>query len=213
MWGFKKRRPEIPETWRLPFHKWTDEDVAAMSSVIRRHGQPDSPGFRRQALVALNTIRSDAVVELIARAMTESSNPGMDVDRVILGSHYMSHLPFWMSFLEYAYPTVTAVAEAYSLSVRRLESVQTGEWADISSAPKNGTKIDLLYPYPRGRTIDCYWEPAQNRGWVWREPRWGDGGLLPEDQWSVANYPNGTPTHWRYPPALPERPSGPEGGN
>jgi len=79
-------------------------------------------------------------------------------------------------------------------------------WQPIETAPKNGTKIDLLYPYPRGRTINCYW--AQNDlavlkfGWVWRTPTWEDGVLLPEDQWNVNSY-GGEPTHWMPSPALP----------
>jgi len=28
---------------------------------------------------------------------------------------------------------------------------------DLDAAPGDGTKVDLLYPYPRGRTTDCYW--------------------------------------------------------
>jgi len=85
-----------------------------------------------------------------------------------------------------------------------------GEWYDISSAPKDGRKVDLLYPYPRGRTVDCYW--AQNDladlkfGWIWRTPIWKDGQLLPEGQWNVNCY-GGDPTHWMPAPALPPPPS------
>lgn len=81
------------------------------------------------------------------------------------------------------------------------------EWLPIETAPKDGTKIDLLYPYPRGRTVNCLW--AQNDlaylkfGWIWRTPIWKDGVLLPEDQWNVNCY-GGEPTHWMPVPALPD---------
>lgn len=69
-------------------------------------------------------------------------------------------------------------------------------WRPIETAPKDGTRIDLLYPYPRGRTINCYWMGELGFGWVWREPTWEKGELLPEDKWSICNRPNSEPTHW-----------------
>lgn len=82
-----------------------------------------------------------------------------------------------------------------------------GEWLPIASAPKDGTKIDLLYPYPRGRTINCYWgETDLHCGplWVKRNPTWGASGLLPEREWSTSCFPNMEPTHWMPAPALPD---------
>jgi hypothetical protein len=81
------------------------------------------------------------------------------------------------------------------------------EWQPIETAPKDGTKIDLLFPYPRGRTINCYWGTIGLSGseglWVWRQPTWGNGELLPEDQWQMSCYPNLEPTHWMPVPELP----------
>jgi len=82
-----------------------------------------------------------------------------------------------------------------------------GEWLPIASAPKDGTKIDLLYPYPRGRTINCYWgETDLHCGplWVKRNPTWGASGLLPEREWNTSCFPNMEPTHWMPAPALPD---------
>jgi len=76
-----------------------------------------------------------------------------------------------------------------------------GQWQPIETAPKDGTKIDLFYPYPRGRTINCYWMGEHAAGWVWRRPTWGAGALLPESEWDIGSYPNLEPTHWmRLPP-------------
>ena len=79
-------------------------------------------------------------------------------------------------------------------------------WQPIETAPKDGTLIDLLYPYPRGRAISCMWGDGSGFGpeWFWREPRWDGGVLLPEDQWSVSSYPNMEPTHWMPAPKPPE---------
>jgi hypothetical protein len=87
-----------------------------------------------------------------------------------------------------------------------------GAWHGMATAPKDGTKVDLLYPYPRGRQIDCYWDASKpmNGAWVSREPCWGSTDsaegcytLLPEDQWSIQTFPNMEPTHWRLPPPPP----------
>ena len=89
------------------------------------------------------------------------------------------------------------------------------EWRDIEMepAPKDGSKIDLLFPYPRGRTIDCMWRDGGVYGggcWIWMTPKWGsqpglgiDWHLLPEEEWEVNYYPNLEPTHWMWPPADP----------
>jgi len=66
-------------------------------------------------------------------------------------------------------------------------------WRTMDSAPKDGSKIDLLYPYPRGRQIDCFWISDRPLG-----PGW-------YSKWSHSTIPNMQPTHWRYPPPSPER--------
>ena len=78
-------------------------------------------------------------------------------------------------------------------------------WLSMESAPKDGTLIDLLYPYPRGRTIDCYWDEEFLTGWVWRTPTWEAAQLDPKpwEQWSVNSYPNMEPMFWRPCPTLP----------
>lgn len=77
------------------------------------------------------------------------------------------------------------------------------EWQPIETAPKDGTKIDLLFPYPRGRTVDCFWDSVLDT-WCWKEPAWEYGVLLPEAEWSVGSYPNLAPTHWMEPPEPPQ---------
>lgn len=79
------------------------------------------------------------------------------------------------------------------------------DWQTMESAPKDGRKIDLLFPYPRGRQIDCQW--SEMLGWHWRERTWGEGdncGLLPEAQWKVGCYPNLAPTYWMPTPEMPQ---------
>jgi hypothetical protein len=86
-------------------------------------------------------------------------------------------------------------------------------WQPIETVPKDGSKVDLLYPYPRGRTIDCEWRQGDVHGdgrWCWLKPLWGsqpglgiDWHLLPESEWEVCSYPNLDPTHWMRPPPLP----------
>jgi len=73
------------------------------------------------------------------------------------------------------------------------------QWQPIDTAPKDGTRIDLLYAYPRGRTINCEWRQGDvygDGGWFWSSPRWEGGILLAEEQWSTNCYPNMEPTHW-----------------
>lgn len=94
-------------------------------------------------------------------------------------------------------------------------------WQDISTAPKDGSKVDLLYPHPRGRTIDCEWRQGGVDGdgrWIWLKPIWGsqpglgiDWHLLPEADWEVCSYPNMEPTHWM-PMPMPAPPKSAEPG-
>ncbi len=84
-------------------------------------------------------------------------------------------------------------------------------WRDIAEAPKDGTLVDLLYPHPHGRTVNCYWDTSEVAGggmWVWVTPRWGPEGVLPETDWYTSCRPNMEPTHFRLPPAPPQQEPG-----
>ena len=103
---------------------------------------------------------------------------------------------------------VVAIFERFALA-------QTpDQWKPIETAPKDGTKIDLLYAYPRGRTIDCMWREGGVCGagqWIWLKPIWSsqpgmgiDWHLSPESDWEVCSYPNMEPTHWMPVPQGPD---------
>jgi hypothetical protein len=113
MWPFKNHAPQPPKDWAGPvaFFDWTDADISAASLTIRKNGQPESDGFKRFARVALNTMRGGSAVELVARAMEESANPGSDADMPIEGNHYMHGMPRWCMWVEYARPIVEAIAK------------------------------------------------------------------------------------------------------
>lgn len=98
------------------------------------------------------------------------------------------------------------INDLWDSALRSAASDRPGEWRPISEAPKDGTKIDLLFPDPRGRTIDCFWDEI-GPGWFWRTPTWENGELLPESKWNMSCYPNMEPTHWQ---PLPSPPSGSE---
>lgn len=90
------------------------DEIEAMSDAIRVHGQPESEGFKGLALVALNALRADEdnayrrEVEIVARAMAQSANPAIDIDRKLGGGSVYANLPVWMSYVEYARPAVAA---------------------------------------------------------------------------------------------------------
>jgi hypothetical protein len=118
---FKRKAARPPQTWAGPvsFVDWTEDDISAISAAIRkRNGQPEQPGFRIFARVALNTMRGGAAVELVARAMEESANPGSDPDAPIDGrtGHYMAGMPRWCMWVEYARPAVEAIAGRAALA-------------------------------------------------------------------------------------------------
>lgn len=125
-----------------------------------------------------------------------------DIARVIahkIGGH-AEHLPYQDAARE----ILALFAPPEDEAARAALSVRRSGWLPIASAPKDGTRIDLLYPYPRGRAINCYWHGRNGFGWVWREPTWENGELLPESKWGIGNYPNMQPTHWQ---PLPQEPS------
>lgn len=107
-------------------------------------------------------------------------------------------------FADASNETVRVTANLLTAAADEIEALRKG-WQPIETAPKGGTKIDLLYPHPRGRAVDCHWGDYAlfGLGWYWRTPIWEKGALLPEDQWSLNSYPNMQPTHWMYPPAPP----------
>lgn len=110
MWPFRTKAWLPPaDTGPLSFNDWSTSEIDYVSRAIRSHGQPESEGFRRFARVALNTMRGGSVVELVARAMEESANPGSYQDGPILGSHYMHGMPRWCVWVEYARPAVAAI--------------------------------------------------------------------------------------------------------
>jgi hypothetical protein len=110
MWPFNKKAAPPPKDWTGPesFFDWSEDELRAISKAIRSRGQPDNDGFRSMALVALNTLRGGSAVELVARAMEASLNPGKDPDRPVTGNHYMRGMPHWCVWVEYARPAVEA---------------------------------------------------------------------------------------------------------
>lgn len=114
MWPFRQKAPRPTTEWAAPisFFDWTEDDISSVSKAIRKNGQPESDGFRRFALVALNTMRGSSAVELVARAIGESANPGSDPDAPISSrtGHYMMGMPNWCMWVEYARPAVELIA-------------------------------------------------------------------------------------------------------
>lgn len=89
----------------------------------------------------------------------------------------------------------------------------TVAWQSMDTAPKDGTKIDLLYPWPRGRVVDAFWMGDLGIGWATRVPIWENGMAMPEERWNISTFPNMQPTHWMPAPTLPPEslPEIPEG--
>jgi len=115
-WPFKKRAAVPLREWvgAESFGDWTEDDITFVSRAIRaKNGQPEHEGFRRFARVALNTLRGASVIELVARAMEESANPGSDADAPISErtGHYMAGMPRWCMWVEFARPAVEALAK------------------------------------------------------------------------------------------------------
>lgn len=107
-----RHAPQPPKDWAGPESfgdDWTASEIDFVSNAIRHHGQPESEGFRKLARVALNTLRGGSGVELVARAIEASENPGLDPDRPIQGSHYLRGMPYWCMWAEYARPAVAAI--------------------------------------------------------------------------------------------------------
>lgn len=107
-----RRAPQPPKTWAGPESfgdDWSTSEIDYVSKAIRYNGQPETEGFRKIARVALNTLRSGSAVELVARAIEASENPGCDPDRPIQGNHYMRGMPYWCMWVEYAKPAVAAI--------------------------------------------------------------------------------------------------------
>ncbi|GGC75974.1 hypothetical protein [Chelatococcus reniformis] len=81
-------------------------------------------------------------------------------------------------------------------------------WQPIETAPRDGsTKVDLLFPYPNGRKVDCVWgwSPLEeDYSWQWLEPRYEEDILLPEERWATCLVYGMQPTHWMPSPELPE---------
>jgi len=88
------------------------------------------------------------------------------------------------------------------------EPEKMSPWQPMETAPRDGTKIDLLYPYPRNRMIDAFWD--HNMMWVTREPKWrvdeetNELILLPEKEWDWVTYSGMEPLCWMPCPEMPE---------
>jgi hypothetical protein len=108
-----RKAPRPPADWVGPgsFADWEASDIDYVSKAMRSHGQPESEGFRRFARVALNTLRSGSAIELVARAIEASANPGCDPERPITGGHYLHGMPAWCVWVEYARQAVAAVIQ------------------------------------------------------------------------------------------------------
>lgn len=73
----------------------------------------------------------------------------------------------------------------------------------MQSAPKDGTIVDLMYPYPRGRKINCKYN--KTLGWHWLSETFDPNTLevLPESEWNINCLPNMEPLAWMPTPPYP----------
>lgn len=128
MWPFSRKAKQPAPDWRGPvsFVDWTGNDLAVISKAMRRFGQPEGDDWQRLARVALNTLRGGSAVELVARAMFTSLNPGKDPDAPVQGSHYMaeSGMPNWCMFVEDARPAVEKYARTFIEGNRCLQQTE-----------------------------------------------------------------------------------------
>lgn len=104
-------------------------------------------------------------------------------------------------FDEFADKQLENVARSISAKMGDdLARAQSVSWQPIETAPKDGTRVDLLLPDWGGRVTDAYWEHETDG--------WGD---MPGPQWCVKDHavdgwvePVGDlPTHWMPLPAPP----------
>lgn len=68
------------------------------------------------------------------------------------------------------------------------------DWRPMSEAPRDGTRVDLLYPYPRGRQTDCYYETEGPLRGLW----------VRRDLWDYVTLSNMEPLFWMPVPTLPD---------
>ena len=151
MWPFKNHAPQPPKTWAGPeaFFDWTDKQIDLVSEAMRSHGQSDSDGWRRSSRLALNTLRGGSAVELVARAMEASHNPGHDPDRPIEGNHYMHGMPSWCMWAEYARPVVELIAgppvQESAFEMVTDDQLQEAFGVDIGKSFEATGKLGTLY--------------------------------------------------------------------
>lgn len=79
-----------------------------------------------------------------------------------------------------------------------LSHIESDGWQTMETAPRDGTKVDLWYPYDMERWIDCEWSETLK---CW-------GKWIVENKEQVFDTIGYDPTHWRYSPAPPETKEG-----
>jgi hypothetical protein len=160
--------------------------------------------------IAESETKDDAMKALIRLAAFSSPIPApkagasllVEIERALLDDDHFGGAVHSQDVLgEYARASAAAIAHRLAAFV-----ASPVEWQDIASAPKDGSKVDLLFPYPHGRTNGCAWREGGVYGagnWYWAKPTWQsqpglgiDWHLLPETEWEVCSYPNEQPTHW-----------------
>lgn len=93
-----------------------------------------------------------------------------------------------------------AANQGASLGNQDVRVASSNPWKPMSSAPKD-RPIDLMFPEPRGRTVNCSWQLG---GWGFYTPFWPNGldGEM-EPMWNT--YPNMQPLAWMDCPPRPEQ--------